>query len=248
MGHWIIEEDILNRIHYCLCSKCNKDSQDYVEGTKDWWLGKLPNYCPHCGENMIIDDNKDNINKSSIQKIDNALNEINNILTRKEDILYEAISEDTSIKKVRGFSTTYPSLCNLKLIPNIDRNWITIQDDIGVSITVKLSDLNDFVHCENLDHNSQRKESEEKMTREQAIEILTKISYALGTMAVEYLSEKDGEKMREAINVLEQEPFINKPCISKGVCHEDKNKVLDKISAEIEREEDWLKIALKLES
>lgn len=74
------------------------------------------------------------------------------------------------------------------------------------------------------------------MTREETIEFLTKISYVLGTMAVEYLSEKDGEKMREAIKVLEQEPFINKPCISKGVCHEDKNKVLDKIKAEIEQE------------
>lgn len=72
MGHWIIEEDILNRIHHCRCSKCNKDPQDYVEGTEDWWLGKLPNYCPHCGENMIIDDNKDNINKSSIRKIYNV--------------------------------------------------------------------------------------------------------------------------------------------------------------------------------
>lgn len=46
------------------------------------------------------------------------------------------------------------------------------------------------------------------MTEEEAIEFLTKISYALGTMAVEYLSEKDGEKMREAIKVLEQEPKI----------------------------------------
>ena len=81
------------------------------------------------------------------------------------------------------------------------------------------------------------------MTREEAVQFLTKISYALGTMAVEYLSEKDGEKMREAIKVLEQEPFINKPCISKGVCHEDKNKVLDKISAEIERQEKWLACA-----
>ena len=31
------------------------------------------------------------------------------------------------------------------------------------------------------------------------------------------------------------EPFINKPCISQGVCHEDKVKVLDKIRAEIEQ-------------
>lgn len=28
-------------------------------------------------------------------------------------------------------------------------------------------------------------------------------------------------------------PFINKPCVSSGVCEHDKNKVLDKIKAEI---------------
>ena len=44
------------------------------------------------------------------------------------------------------------------------------------------------------------------MTIEEAIEFLTKISYTLGTMSVEYLSEKDGEKMREAIEAIEQEP------------------------------------------
>lgn len=78
------------------------------------------------------------------------------------------------------------------------------------------------------------------MTREEAIEFLTKISYVLGTISVEYLSEKDGEKMREAIKVLEQEPFINKPCVSKGACHEDKIEVIDKIRAEIEKQEKWL--------
>ena len=34
---------------------------------------------------------------------------------------------------------------------------------------------------------------------------------------------------------LEQESFINKPCISIGVCHEDKVKVLDKIRADVEK-------------
>lgn len=46
------------------------------------------------------------------------------------------------------------------------------------------------------------------MTREQAREFLIDISYKLGNMSVEYLSEKDGEKMRDAIKVLEQEPKI----------------------------------------
>lgn len=33
----------------------------------------------------------------------------------------------------------------------------------------------------------------------------------------------------------EQEPFINKPCVSSRVCEHDKQKVLDKIRDEIER-------------
>lgn len=44
------------------------------------------------------------------------------------------------------------------------------------------------------------------MTREEAKIFLITISYKLGTMAVEYLTEKDGEKMREAIETLYQEP------------------------------------------
>ena len=38
-----------------------------------------------------------------------------------------------------------------------------------------------------------------------------------------------------AIKALEQEPFMNKPCVAYQVCHEDKIKVLDKIRAEIEK-------------
>lgn len=44
------------------------------------------------------------------------------------------------------------------------------------------------------------------MTREEAKAFLTDISYDLGTMGIEYLTEKDGEKMRDAIKTLEQEP------------------------------------------
>lgn len=44
------------------------------------------------------------------------------------------------------------------------------------------------------------------MAREEVINYLMNISYQLGTTSIEYLSEKDGEKMREAIKALEQEP------------------------------------------
>ena len=64
------------------------------------------------------------------------------------------------------------------------------------------------------------------MTREQAIEILN----------------RDDKYMRSgyfcindflAIEVLKQESFMNKPCVSAEVCEHDKVQVLDKIRAEI---------------
>lgn len=41
------------------------------------------------------------------------------------------------------------------------------------------------------------------------------------------------ENLETISKTLEQEPFINKPCVSGGVCEHDKNKVLDKLRAEI---------------
>ena len=52
------------------------------------------------------------------------------------------------------------------------------------------------------------------MTREEAKGYLMNISYQLGTMSVIYLSEKDGEKMREAINALQEDPCED--CISRA--------------------------------
>jgi len=43
------------------------------------------------------------------------------------------------------------------------------------------------------------------MTREESKEFLITISYKFGNMSIEYLTEKDGEKMREAIKALEQQ-------------------------------------------
>lgn len=57
-------------------------------------------------------------------------------------------SINTTIKKVKGYSSAYPLICNLKLLPNIYGDWITIQDDVGTSMTIKLSDLSDFICCE----------------------------------------------------------------------------------------------------
>ncbi len=44
------------------------------------------------------------------------------------------------------------------------------------------------------------------MTKEEAKAFLTSISYDLGTVEIECYSSKDGEDMRDAVKVLEQEP------------------------------------------
>ena len=59
--------------------------------------------------------------------------------------------KNTAVKKIKGFSSAYPNICDLKLLPNIDGTWITIQDDVGTSMTVKLSDLSNFIKTDVLD-------------------------------------------------------------------------------------------------
>lgn len=63
------------------------------------------------------------------------------------------------------------------------------------------------------------------MTREEAKEFI----------AQSVKSDVDIALVADAIKALEQEPFINKSCVSGGVCKHDKQKVLDKIRAEIEQ-------------
>lgn len=40
------------------------------------------------------------------------------------------------------------------------------------------------------------------MNKNEAYNFLYNLSWEIGTMAMEYLSDKDGEKIREAVNVL----------------------------------------------
>ena len=61
-----------------------------------------------------------------------------------------------------------------------------------------------------------------------------------------FVSDDDAQKFKTVIKELpsvKQEPFINKPCISQGVCREDKAKVLDKIRAEIEQITDTMGVS-----
>lgn len=49
--------------------------------------------------------------------------------------------KNITIKEIKGFSSAYPNICDLKLLPNRDGTWLTIQDNVGTSLTIKLSDL-----------------------------------------------------------------------------------------------------------
>lgn len=68
-----------------------------------------------------------------------------------------------------------------------------------------------------------------EMTAEEAVKQIKENCYFAS------ISEKTKEALDKAIKALEQSSFINKPCISEGVCREDKIQVLEKIRAEIER-------------
>ena len=51
-GEWVIDDKEGDKIWHCHCSNCQKDPQDYVGGTENWWLVRLPDYCPNCGADM----------------------------------------------------------------------------------------------------------------------------------------------------------------------------------------------------
>ena len=51
-GKWIIDNKETGRIWHCHCSNCRKDPQDHIGGTENWWLVRLPKYCPNCGADM----------------------------------------------------------------------------------------------------------------------------------------------------------------------------------------------------
>ena len=52
VGKWIIDDEEHGRIWHCHCSNCKKDPQDYIGGSENWWLVRLPDYCPCCGAEM----------------------------------------------------------------------------------------------------------------------------------------------------------------------------------------------------
>lgn len=78
------------------------------------------------------------------------------------------------------------------------------------------------------------------MTKEENIATLNEhLEHWKRLLSEKICDQSEGEKtidaLRNAIKALEQEPFINKPCVSEKVCEHDKQIVLDKIRADIEK-------------
>lgn len=74
-----------------------------------------------------------------------------------------------------------------------------------------------------------------EITAEEAIKIIKSLEFYDRLFDNTCEQSKTKIALLMAIESLEQQPFINKPCISEGICREDKIQVLDKMRAEIKK-------------
>ena len=90
--------------------------------------------------------------------------------------------------------------------------------------------FNNGIRTEKFRESKRQELCEDFISRQAAINIV-KDMYGLARTDV--LS--DAVKQLKDLPSVTPQPFINKPCVSEGVCREDKIQVLDKIRAEIEQ-------------
>ena len=70
---------------------------------------------------------------------------------------------------------------------------------------------------------------------EECIKAIDKIKFLIGGRTDRKLQLEIIKAIKNG-KPIEQEPFINKPCVSSEVCEHDKQKVLGKIRSEIEQD------------
>lgn len=116
-----------------------------------------------------------------------------------------------AVKNIKGFSSAYPNMCDIKLLSNADGNWITIKDDTGIFITIKPSDLSDFIINKGTDKIDVKREKEItnlenlyqlmrnfgglSLTSEQeSFVLLTSIAQSLAVIADRLTGKKEGEE------------------------------------------------------
>jgi len=93
----------------------------------------------------------------------------------------------------------------------------------------------DTNYCPNCGAKMEKTYKSGKMTRTQRLKLLKQIEQDIYVPSIESTLFDDAKScaIHSVIEELEQEPFINKSCVSSGACEHDMNKVLDKIRAEI---------------
>ena len=97
----------------------------------------------------------------------------------------------------------------------------------GVKVSVKKSDNPDtfeklFGRCE----------AEDCISRAEVLKLMQDNWH---THSGDWAMQESLDDIRALPSLTLQEPFIKKPCVSSGVCEHDKNKVLNKIRAEVKR-------------
>ena len=107
-------------------------------------------------------------------------------------------------------------ICTIKMLQRLAYNIHGVMDVI------------DADNCKKIIKALEQEPCEDCISREQAINVL---SDALKGVFVEH--EDVAEKILSKVPSVTPQPFINKPCVSEGVCREDKIQVLDKIRTEI---------------
>ena len=59
-GKWIDVSDKLDREigkrHDFVCPNCQRYARDFIAGVGDWWCHDSPEYCPHCGAKMEVEE------------------------------------------------------------------------------------------------------------------------------------------------------------------------------------------------
>lgn len=115
------------------------------------------------------------------------------------------------VKNIKGFSSAHLNMCDLKLLLNTDGNWITIKDATGIFLTIKLSDLSDFIINKGTDNVDIKREKEMtnlenlyqlmrnfgelSLTSEQeSFVLLTSIAQSLAVIADRLTGKKEGEE------------------------------------------------------
>lgn len=134
--------------------------------------------------------------------------------------LYKAIDE---LKTICGTGTVE------KAVTENNINWLKWKIDKLLSDALKEAYMKGYDYGVKDWFKAKTEPCEDCISRQAVVDAFWKLDTELRPSAIDAILNM----VKELPSVTPKQPFINKPCISEGVCHEDKVKVLKKIRAEI---------------